>query len=209
MHRRNTLRRGKCTNVLCFHLNAMQAVLNNFEPAIVEIDAYQVGALVVARWNDGQLYRASIIEISEDFSLFIRFIDYGNTFRVNEVYYPPEDVEDIKPFANYLSIDPETYRNFCEKGQTIEHHKQAKHEEINAVGGIADGLINVILDELECKICFNYISSDQVYQCINSHVLCLDCRTKIGEKCPHCKGDALIPLRNRVLERGSQYKSSS
>lgn len=185
-------------------LNAMQAVLNSFELAIVEIDLYEVGALVAARWNDGQLYRAVIVKILEDFSLLIRFIDYGNMFHVNEVFYPPEDVENMKPFANYLSIDTETYRNFCEIGQTIEHLKHINHEEIDAEGGIADCLTNVILDELECKICFNHISSDQVHQCINSHVICLDCKEKAGEKCPQCKCDTSVPLRNRVLERLSQ-----
>lgn len=58
-------------------------------------------------------------------------------------------------------------------------------------------VIKEVKANLECKICFNDMSG-KIYQCVNGHVICDDCKSKC-KSCPYCK--ETISNRNLVLER--------
>ncbi|XP_018573226.1 E3 ubiquitin-protein ligase siah2-like [Anoplophora glabripennis] len=55
-----------------------------------------------------------------------------------------------------------------------------------------------LLMELECPICYMYISAP-VRQCCNLHAMCATCFNKV-DKCPVCR-QPKIPTRNHVLEK--------
>lgn len=59
-----------------------------------------------------------------------------------------------------------------------------------------------MLSELECPICFEYMLSP-IYQCLNGHSICKDCKVKIQE-CPMCK-TAIQDTKNFALEKMTKY----
>jgi hypothetical protein len=53
---------------------------------------------------------------------------------------------------------------------------------------------------LECPICWETIRTVPVYQCINGHVVCNECITKLESCCPICRINNSTFIRNRKLE---------
>ena len=69
-------------------------------------------------------------------------------------------------------------------------------------------------DLLECPVCFQTIDSAPIYQCLNGHVVCKDCHSKL-DNCPICRDEKCynpklgfcredkhfnLKVRNRKLE---------
>ena len=56
-----------------------------------------------------------------------------------------------------------------------------------------------IRDLLECPVCMEIIKSVPVYQCINGHVICMDCIKELNS-CPICRNNS-APARSLKLEK--------
>jgi hypothetical protein len=55
-----------------------------------------------------------------------------------------------------------------------------------------------LLEELECPVCFEYMSSP-IKMCENGHNICGVCKERLSD-CPNCKG-TFVNGRNIVLEK--------
>ncbi|PSN32486.1 hypothetical protein C0J52_25186 [Blattella germanica] len=64
-----------------------------------------------------------------------------------------------------------------------------------------DSLPEVLLDQIECPICLQYMTPP-IKQCLNGHNICKDCRHKI-KKCPVCR-ENLADIRNLTAESMSR-----
>ena len=45
------------------------------------------------------------------------------------------------------------------------------------------------ISSLNCPVCYEIPSENQIYQCENGHTICLDCYSNIeeGKNCPQCR----------------------
>ncbi|KAJ4797931.1 E3 ubiquitin-protein ligase [Rhynchospora pubera] len=67
------------------------------------------------------------------------------------------------------------------------------------VGGEEIGLgVTIDSDLLDCSICFHPLRPP-LYQCMNGHVACSSCRSKLPDKCHICT--LPVPFRNIALEK--------
>ena len=61
----------------------------------------------------------------------------------------------------------------------------------------------VKINDLECPVCIETISSAPIFQCHNGHIVCKDCHQKL-ETCPICRDanlyDTPMTIRNLKLE---------
>jgi len=68
------------------------------ESSTVEIQSLGVGSLMLARYSDGQVYRARIVKVLDN-TVTVRYIDYGNL----EEGLPPSSLYDWQPALEVIS----------------------------------------------------------------------------------------------------------